>query len=106
MTQVPAALEEGGGQTPAVPDRLTSGIVLDHVSFRYPDTDRLILDDVSLMLPAGKMVALVGENGAGKTSLVKLLCRLYAPVGGSIVVDGTALERFPHEAWRARLGVG
>lgn len=89
-----------------VPDRLTSGIALDHVSFRYPETDQLILDDVSLVLPAGKMVALVGENGAGKTSLVKLLCRFYAPVGGRIVVDGTDVERFHHEAWRARLGVG
>jgi len=51
-----------------VPDRLTQGITLEHVSFAYPGTDRVVLDDVSLELPAGAVVAIVGENGAGKTT--------------------------------------
>ena len=50
-----------------VPERLDDGIRLEHVSFRYPGTDRVVLDDVNLDLPAGAVVALVGENGAGKT---------------------------------------
>ena len=76
-----------------VPDRLHDGIRLDHVSFRYPETDRLVLEDVNLDLAAGSVVALVGENGAGKTTLVKLLCRFYEPTEGRITVDGVDLSR-------------
>jgi ATP-binding cassette, subfamily B, bacterial len=85
------------------PDRLRTGIRLDHVSFAYPGTDRLVLDDVSLDLPAGAVVAIVGENGAGKSTLVKLLCKLYAPGSGRILVDGVDLARLPADEWRARL---
>ena len=86
-----------------VPDRLRSGITLEHVSFAYPGTDRLVLDDVSVHLPAGAVVALVGENGAGKSTLVKLLCKLYEPTAGRILVDGVDLARLPAEEWRSRL---
>jgi ATP-binding cassette subfamily B protein len=86
-----------------VPSRLHQGITLDHVSFAYPGTDRVVLDDVSLTLPAGAVVAIVGENGAGKTSLVKLLAKLYAPTSGAIFVDGQPLGRMPAADWRARL---
>jgi ATP-binding cassette subfamily B protein len=86
-----------------VPDRLTSGITLEHVSFAYPGTDRLVLDDVSVHLPAGAVVALVGENGAGKSTLVKLLCKLYEPVSGRVLVDGVDLARLPAQGWRSRL---
>jgi len=86
-----------------VPDRLTRGITLEHVSFAYPGTDRLVLDDVSVHLPAGSVVAVVGENGAGKSTLVKLLCKLYQPTSGRILVDGVDLARLPAEEWRARL---
>lgn len=86
-----------------VPDRLTDGISLEHVSFAYPGTDRLVLDDVSLHLPAGAVVAVVGENGAGKSTLVKLLAKLYEPLAGRILVDGVELRRMPAEAWRSRL---
>jgi ATP-binding cassette subfamily B protein len=86
-----------------VPDRLTSGIRLDRVSFAYPGTDRLVLRDVSVDLPAGAVVAIVGENGAGKSTLVKLLCRLYEPTSGRILVDGADLVRMPADEWRARL---
>ena len=87
-----------------VPDRLTNGIELREVSFSYPGTQRPIVDDVSLVLPAGKVVALVGENGAGKTSLIKLLCGFYTPEQGEIAVDGVPLGRFELEEWRARIG--
>jgi ATP-binding cassette subfamily B protein len=86
-----------------VPERLAEGIRFEHVSFAYPGTDRLVLDDVSLRLSPGSVVAIVGENGAGKTTLVKLLCRLYQPTGGRILVDGGELARMPPDAWRARL---
>jgi ATP-binding cassette subfamily B protein len=86
-----------------VPDRLVRGIRFDHVSFAYPGTDRLVLDDVSLMLPAGSVVAVVGENGAGKTTLVKLLAKMYEPRSGAIFIDDTPLARVRADQWRSRL---
>lgn len=87
----------------AVPERITSGINLDHVSFAYPGTDRLALEDISLHLPAGTVVAVVGENGAGKSTLIKLLTRMYEPTSGVIKVDGRPLHRMPAQQWRSRL---
>lgn len=86
-----------------VPDRLAQGVSFEHVSFAYPGTDRLVLDDVDLRLPSGTVVAIVGENGAGKTTLVKLLAKLYEPTAGRILVDGAPLARMEAEGWRARL---
>jgi ATP-binding cassette subfamily B protein len=86
-----------------VPGRLTQGIRFEHVSFAYPGTDRLVLDDVNLELPASSVVAIVGENGAGKTTLVKLLAKLYEPTSGRIVVDGVELGRMSADEWRSRL---
>jgi ATP-binding cassette subfamily B protein len=57
----------------SAPSRLTRGISLDRVSFSYPGTSRLVLDDVSVTLPAGSVVALVGENGAGEATMEKLM---------------------------------
>ncbi|MGE3461327.1 MAG: ABC transporter ATP-binding protein [Pseudomonadales bacterium] len=91
------------GADAAVPDALSDGIRFEHVSFAYPGTDRLVLEDVNLHLAPDSVIAIVGENGAGKTTLVKLLCQLYLPTEGRITVDGTDLRRLPVEAWRARL---
>jgi ATP-binding cassette subfamily B protein len=87
----------------AVPAHLREGIRCEHLSFAYPGTDRLVLADVNLHLAPGSVVALVGENGAGKTTLVKLLCQLYVPSGGRILVDGVDLARLPPAEWRSRL---
>src|SRR5262249_2831247 len=80
------ARRQGAGRAwgAAPPARLTEGISLESVSFRYPDTDRDVLRDVSLRIPAGGVVALVGENGSGKSTLVKLLSGLYGPTRGTI----------------------
>ncbi|WP_420130063.1 ABC transporter ATP-binding protein [Longimicrobium sp.] len=93
----------GRGGTRPAPARLTGEIVFDRVSFRYPGTERWALRDVSFRIPAGAVVALVGENGAGKTTVVKLLCRMYEPTEGRILVDGTDLAEIGVEAWRERL---
>jgi len=85
------------------PARVERGIRFEHVSFAYPGTERLVLDDVDLDLAPGSVVAIVGENGAGKTTLVKLLCRLYQPTRGRILVDGVDLARIPPDGWRERL---
>ena len=89
-----------------VPDRLSSGISFDGVSFTYPGTDGPVLEDVDLRLPAGSTVAIVGENGAGKTTLAKLLMRFYEPTNGAILVDGVDVRRFEVDAWRNRLSAG
>jgi ABC-type multidrug transport system fused ATPase/permease subunit len=102
LTEYAAAASRPGGAPAPPPDRLSRGITLEHVAFVYPGTDAVVLDGVSAHLPAGATVALVGENGAGKTSLVKLLCRFYEPTQGRILVDGVDLRRLPAEAWRAR----
>ncbi len=89
-----------------VPERLHSGIRLEGVRFRYPGTERDVLQRVDLDLPAGSTVAIVGENGAGKTTLVKLLCRFYEPTEGRLLVDGQDLARLPLAEWRARIATG
>jgi ATP-binding cassette subfamily B protein len=85
-----------------VPQALNHGIRLAGVTFTYPGTDRTVLQDVSLLLPAGSSVALVGENGAGKTTLVKLLTGMYRPTAGSIQLDEVSLDELDVEAWRRR----
>lgn len=89
----------GHGQA-GVPVRLHDGISLHNVGFRYPNSQRWALHDVSLSLSAGSVVALVGENGAGKTSLVKLLCSFYQPTYGRIDIDGTDLGTVESREWR------
>ncbi len=86
-----------------VPERLSSGIRFEDVSFAYPGTGRLVLEHVDLELPAGTVVAVVGENGAGKSTLIKLLAGLYRPNSGRITVDGVDLADMPSDQWRSRL---
>ena len=95
-----ASFENRADTTP--PERLETGIRLEQLSFSYPGTERLVLEDVSLDLKPGSVVAIVGENGAGKSTLVKLLCRMYQPDKGRILVDGIDLQRFPAEDWRSK----
>lgn len=87
-----------------VPSPIASGIVFDNVSFAYPD-DRLALDRVSFTLKPDKTVALVGENGAGKTTIIKLLARLYDPTAGRILVDGIDLKQLDLARWRQQIAV-
>lgn len=85
------------------PHRLVSGIVLENVSFRYPNSEEWALRDASAEFPTGAAVALVGENGAGKSTLVKLIARFYDPIEGRILVDGVDLREIDLDAWRERL---
>jgi ATP-binding cassette subfamily B protein len=87
----------------SLPDRLDRGITLEDVSFSYPGAAEPVLSGVSLHIPAGQTLALVGENGAGKSTLVKLLCGLYQPTSGRILVDGADLADVDPRQWRARV---
>jgi len=97
-----AAAQPRGQVTRPVPERLEHGIQLDHVSFQYPGSSTTVLDDISLALPAGASVALVGENGAGKTTIIKLLTAMYQPTAGTVLVDGAPLEELDVDEWRRR----
>lgn len=85
------------------PAAITHGITFEDVTFSYPQTDKRVLDGVSLFIPASATVAIVGENGAGKSSLVKLLARFYDPTGGRILIDGVDLRDIDLDGWRARV---
>ena len=67
-------------------------ICFDNVTFKYPGTEKIILDDLSFTLDAGKRIALVGENGAGKSTIVKLILRLYKPDSGHIYINGVDIN--------------
>jgi ATP-binding cassette subfamily B protein len=88
--------------TARVPDRVSQGIALRDVTFRYPGATSPALESVDLVIPAGTTLAVVGDNGAGKTTLTKLLTRLYEPEAGEITIDGTPLAELPPEEWRHR----
>ena len=86
----------------APPDVLSSGIALDAASYTYPGHRHPVLRDITVELPAGQVVAIVGEYGSGKTTLVKLLAKFYEPDSGVIRVDGVDLATLNTEQWRAR----
>jgi ATP-binding cassette, subfamily B, bacterial len=81
------------------------GVRFENVTFRYPGSATLAIDDVSFHVRPGEKIALVGENGSGKTTLIKLLTRLYAPDSGRILLDGVDLQSWSVDALRARIGV-
>jgi len=88
-----------------VPAKIQSGFVFDDVGFRYPDSERWAIRNVSFTLKPGERVALVGENGAGKTTITKLLARLYDPTEGRITLDGVDLKEYDLVSLRHAIGV-
>jgi len=87
------------------PGQIREGFVFEAVGFRYPGADRWAVRNLSFTLKAGEILALVGENGAGKTTIVKLLSRLYDPDEGRILLDGRDLREYDVASLRARIGV-
>ncbi len=73
--------------------------------FAYPGQTRLVLSNASFKLEPGERIALVGENGQGKTTIVKLLTRLYDPTGGRILLDGVDLREYQLEDLWKEIGV-
>lgn len=70
-----------------------------HVSFTYPGTDMPVLNDICLKINSGEKLAVVGLNGSGKSTMIKLLCRLYDPDSGSITVNGTDIKSYRYEEY-------
>lgn len=88
-----------------VPTKIAVGVEFHDVGFRYPNSDRWVVRGLNLHIGAGERVALVGENGAGKTTIVKLLTRLYDPEEGRVLLDGTDLRDFDLHSLRASVAV-
>ena len=88
----------------AFPAPLRQGVVFEDVGFRYPDRTDWAFRHLSFTIPAGETLALVGENGAGKTTIVKLLTRLYDPEEGRILVDGIDLREIDVTELRSHVG--
>ena len=88
-----------------VPSPVRAGFVFEDVGFRYPGSERWAVRHLDLAVGAGERVALVGENGAGKTTITKLLARLYDPTEGRILLDGVDLRAYDLASLRASVGV-
>ncbi|MDO8660634.1 MAG: ABC transporter ATP-binding protein [Candidatus Woesearchaeota archaeon] len=84
---------------------LKKGFEFEDVWFKYPESNTWILKGVSFSLPLKQCIALVGENGAGKTTIVKLLLRLYKPTKGRILLDGVSIEEYDLIQYRHLFGV-
>jgi ATP-binding cassette subfamily B protein len=87
------------------PRPIVRGFEFRNVSFHYPGNPRLVLNRLDFHLRAGERVALIGENGEGKTTLVKLMTRLYDPVEGQVLLDGVDLREYSLEDLYREIGV-
>ncbi|MDP9113407.1 MAG: ABC transporter ATP-binding protein/permease [Acidobacteriota bacterium] len=87
------------------PRAIRDGFEFRNVSFAYPGSSRLILKDVNLRIGKGERIAVVGENGQGKSTLVKLIPRLYEPTSGKVLLDGIDLREYDIESLRREIGV-
>lgn len=100
-------VEEGretfSGTRPCASTGSIPSIAFECVSFRYPNTDRYILRDLSFTIEAGAHVSIVGLNGAGKSTIVKLICRFYRPESGRILLDGTDIWTYDAGEYGARI---
>lgn len=87
------------------PRPIRDGFVFENVSFRYPGRRRSVLDHLDFRIEPGERIALIGENGQGKTTLVKLMSRLYDPTDGRILLDGVDLRDYNIEDLHSQIGV-
>ena len=87
------------------PRPIRKGYVFEDVSFSYPNSERRVLERLNLRIEPGERIALIGENGQGKTTIVKLLARLYDPTGGRILLDGVDLQEYDIDDLHGQIGV-
>ena len=90
---------------PVAIGRLERSIAFENVSFRYPSGAASALHEVSLQIDVGRTTALVGPSGAGKTTLINLICRFYDANDGVILVDGEPIRNLDLDAWRRQIGI-
>ncbi|HTS65864.1 MAG TPA: ABC transporter ATP-binding protein [Candidatus Acidoferrales bacterium] len=102
--RVGPTIQSKPGALPA-PRPIRDGFVFERVSFSYPGSGRRVLDRLNLQIGREERIALIGENGQGKTTIVKLLTRLYDPTEGRILLDGTDLREYHIEDLHREIGV-
>ncbi len=95
--------KEKSGKKKALPPK--KGIFFNKVSFKYPGSKDIILSEIDFYIPVGKIVALVGPSGAGKTSLISLIPRFYDPISGNISFDNTDIREFDLNSLRSLIGI-
>jgi len=78
-------------------------IEFKNVSFKYPGSETMVLQDISFKIENGEKISIVGLNGAGKTTLVKLICRLYRPTSGQILINGHDIFQYEHESYMKQI---
>lgn len=106
LLATPSSIETADdARTVPITGHLRGDVTFDDVTFRYQGAESDALSDISLHIPSGTTVALVGRTGAGKSTVVKLLARFYDPTTGSVRVDSEDLRRYPLHDYRRRLGV-
>ena len=88
-----------------VPETIVGNVAFDNVGFRYPQTVSDALRGVTFSIPAGQSVALVGETGAGKSTVLKLVARFYDAGSGHVLVDGVPVEGYDSVAYHRHLGI-
>jgi ATP-binding cassette subfamily B protein len=92
---IPDTVRKGGDK---IPEQLKT-LSFDDVTFSYPNTDRIILDRISFDIHEGEKISIVGLNNAGKSTIVKLICRLFEPDSGRILWNGTDIREYDYEAY-------
>ena len=97
-----SAKEKGSGK---LPELVQPEICFENVSFRYPGTSKEVLKDINITIHPGEHLSVVGLNGAGKTTFIKLLCRLYDVTEGSILINGVNIKEYEDEEYRKLLAV-
>ena len=101
----PSPYTQTASSTMAAVNEDSGDLRFEDVSFTYPGTEKEVLSGINLTVPPGQFIALVGANGSGKTSLIKLLSRLYNPTSGRITYNGVDLEEVPTDLYRANVSV-
>lgn len=106
VKQAVAIQSQVGQQRAAAPDRISGEIRFDHVSFAFPDDPNTpILKDIDFFVPAGTKLGILGETGAGKSTLVNLISRFYDPTVGHVVIDGIDARDWPLTTLRSQVCV-
>ena len=105
LFEEPHEMETAEPTTTIRPETFIGKFSFEHVSFSYPNTDDLALDDFTLEVNPGETVALVGASGAGKTTLCNLVARFYDPTSGRVTLDGRDLREISLDSYRNLIGI-